>query len=183
MVRAAAMGVIGLLALALGRARAAMPALAATVLVLVVVDPELAGDAGFALSVVATAGLLLLAPRWRDGLRRRAVYPAGLAEAIAVPAAAQVAVSPIIAGISGTVSLVAVAANLAAAPAVAPATVLGVLAAVVSPVWLTGGDVPRLAGELAGAVAGPGGPGRGPDAQRRWSPGRAAGPAPCCWRR
>lgn len=136
-VRAAAMGVIGLLAPALGRARAAMPALAATVLVLVVVDPELAGDAGFALSVVATAGLLFLAPRWRDGLRRRGV-PRGLAEAIAVPAAAQVAVSPIIAGISGTVSLVAVAANLAAAVAVAPATVLGVLAAVVSPVWLTG---------------------------------------------
>lgn len=138
-VRAAAMGSIGLLALAVGRSRAAMPALAATVLILIAVDPELAGDAGFALSVVATAGLLLLAPRWRDGLRRRGV-PAGLAEAVAVPAAAQVAVSPIIAGISGTVSLVAIAANLAAAPVVAPATVLGVLAAVVSPVWLPGGE-------------------------------------------
>lgn len=138
-VRAAAMGSIALLALAVGRSRAAMPALAATVIVLIAADPELAGDVGFALSVVATAGLLLLAPRWRDGLRRRGV-PQGLAEAIAVPMAAQVAVSPIIAGISGTISLVSVWANLVAAPAVAPATVLGVLAAVVAPIWVPGGE-------------------------------------------
>ncbi|MBO0871544.1 MAG: ComEC/Rec2 family competence protein, partial [Micromonosporaceae bacterium] len=57
------------------------------------------------------------------------------AEALAVPAAAQVACAPVIAGISGTVSLVAVPANLLAEVAVAPATVLGVLAAVVSVAW------------------------------------------------
>ncbi|MGC4770372.1 ComEC/Rec2 family competence protein [Micromonospora sp. DT44] len=136
-VRAATMGAIGLVALAAGRPRAALPALAAAVTVLVLVDPELAGDAGFALSVLATGGLLLLAPRWRDGLRRRGV-PAGLAEALAVPAAAQVACGPVVAGISGTVSLVAVPANLLAVPAIAPATVLGVTAAVLSPVWPAG---------------------------------------------
>ncbi|MFY1617202.1 ComEC/Rec2 family competence protein [Micromonospora sp. WMMD736] len=136
-VRAATMGAIGLAALAAGRSRAALPALAAAVTVLVLVDPELAGDAGFALSVLATGGLLLLAPRWRDGLRRRGV-PAGLAEALAVPAAAQVACGPVVAGISGTVSLVAVPANLLAVPAIAPATVLGVTAAVLSPVWPAG---------------------------------------------
>ncbi|MFC8618977.1 ComEC/Rec2 family competence protein [Micromonospora purpureochromogenes] len=74
------------------------------------VDPDLAGDAGFALTVLATGGLLLLAPRWRDALRRRGI-PAGLAEALAVPAAAQLACGPVVAGISGTVSLVAVPAN------------------------------------------------------------------------
>ena len=79
------------------RPRAALPALAAAVAVLVLVDPELAGDAGFALSVLATGGLLLLAPGWRDGLRRRGV-PAGLAEALAVPAAAQLACGPVVAG-------------------------------------------------------------------------------------
>src|SRR5690606_15073747 len=88
------------------------------------------------------AGLLLLAPRWRDALRRRGV-PAGLAEALAVPLAAQVAVAPLIAGLSGTISLVSVAANLAAAPAVVPATLAGVLAAAASPVW------PDAAGFLA----------------------------------
>ncbi|WDZ88226.1 ComEC/Rec2 family competence protein [Micromonospora cathayae] len=133
-VRAATMGAIGLAALAAGRPRAALPALAAAVTVLVLVDPELAGDPGFALSVLATGGLLLLAPRWRDGLRRRGV-PVGLAEALAVPAAAQLACAPVVAGLSGTVSLVAVPANLLVVPAVAPATVLGVVAAVLSPVW------------------------------------------------
>ncbi|MFJ6199685.1 ComEC/Rec2 family competence protein [Micromonospora sp. NPDC092111] len=138
-VRAATMGAIGLAALAVGRPRAALPALAAAVAVLVLVDPELAGDAGFALSVLATAGLLLLAPGWRDALRRRGV-PVGLAEALAVPAAAQLACGPVVAGISGTVSLVAVPANLLVVPAIAPATVLGVAAAVVSPVWPAGAE-------------------------------------------
>lgn len=138
-VRAATMGAIGLAALAAGRPRAALPALAAAVTVLILVDPALAGDAGFALSVLATGGLLLLAPRWRDGLRRRGV-PAGLAEALAVPAAAQLACAPVVAGISGTVSVVAVPANLLAVPAIAPATVLGVLAAVLSPIWPAGAE-------------------------------------------
>ncbi|MFC0506868.1 ComEC/Rec2 family competence protein [Micromonospora costi] len=138
-VRAATMGAIGLAALAAGRPRAALPALAAAVTVLVLLDPELAGDAGFALSVLATGGLLLLAPRWRDGLRRRGV-PAGLAEALAVPAAAQLACGPVVAGLSGTVSVVAVPANLLAVPAIAPATVLGVVAAAVSPLWPAGAE-------------------------------------------
>ncbi|MBG0568747.1 ComEC/Rec2 family competence protein [Actinoplanes aureus] len=136
-VRAAAMGAIGLLGLATGRPRAAVPALAAGAAVLVVADPELAADPGFALSVLATSGLLLLAPAWRDGLRRRGC-PAGVAEALAVPAAAQVACGPVVAALSGTVSLVSVPANLVAVPAIAPATLLGVGAAVLSPVWPAG---------------------------------------------
>ena len=138
-VRAAAMGAVGLLGLALGRPRAALPALGGAVTALVVADPELAGDAGFALSVLATGGLLLIAPRWRDAMRRRGV-PAGVAEALAVPAAAQVACAPVVAGLSGTISLVAVPANLLVVPAIAPATVLGVVAAVVSPVWPAGAE-------------------------------------------
>ncbi|HEX2774823.1 MAG TPA: ComEC/Rec2 family competence protein, partial [Micromonosporaceae bacterium] len=138
-IRAATMGAIGLAALAAGRPRAALPALCTAVAVLVVADPALAGDPGFALSVLATAGLLLLAPGWRDALRRRGVPP-GLAEALAIPASAQVACAPVVAGLSGTVSLVAVPANLLAVPAIAPATVLGVAAAVVSPVWLPGAE-------------------------------------------
>jgi competence protein ComEC len=137
--RAAAMGGVGLLALASGRPRAALPALAATITVLVVVDPELAGDAGFALSVLATGGLLLLAPRMRDALRRKGV-PAGFAEALAVPASAQIACAPVIAGLSGSVSAVAVPANLLAVPAIAPATLTGVAAAALSPVWPPGAE-------------------------------------------
>jgi len=135
--RAGVMGAVGLLALALGRERAALPALSTAVIVLVLVDPGMAVSMGFALSVVATAGLVLLAPRWADGLAARGV-PRGLAEAVAVPAAAQLVTAPVVAGMAGQVSLVAVLANLLAAPVVAPATVLGVLAAVVAPAapWL-----------------------------------------------
>ncbi|MEV7226792.1 ComEC/Rec2 family competence protein [Polymorphospora sp. NPDC051019] len=138
-VRAGTMGAIALIGLAMGRPRAALPALGAAVTVLVVYDPELAGDAGFALSVLATGGLLLLAPRMREALRRRGT-PAWLADALAVPAAAQLACGPVVAGLSGTVSLVAVPANLLAVPAIAPATVLGVAAAVVSPLWPAGAE-------------------------------------------
>jgi competence protein ComEC len=41
-----------------------VPALAATVLGLLIADPALAADPGFGLSVLATAALVLVAPRW-----------------------------------------------------------------------------------------------------------------------
>ncbi|WP_084216888.1 DNA internalization-related competence protein ComEC/Rec2 [Pseudonocardia spinosispora] len=144
--RAAVMGGVGLLAVLVGRQRPVIPALAASVIALLLLDPALAIDPGFALSVLATAGLVLLAPIWVARLRALGCPP-GVAEAIAVPAAAHLVTAPLIAGLSGQVSLVAVVANLAVAPAVAPATVLGVLGAMVSPfssvaaqfcVWLAG---------------------------------------------
>ena len=46
-----------------------MPALAAAVVIGLLIDPALAVDAGFALSVLATGALVLLAPGWRDALR------------------------------------------------------------------------------------------------------------------
>ncbi|XVS65843.1 DNA internalization-related competence protein ComEC/Rec2 [Actinosynnema sp. CA-299493] len=129
--RAAVMGAVALLALVLGRERSALPALAAAVVVLVLYDPELATEPGFGLSVVATAALVLLAPRWAAAMKERGV-PVGFAEALAVPVAANLATAPLVAGISGQVSLVAVVANLLVAPVVAPATVLGVLATVLA---------------------------------------------------
>ena len=147
--RAAVMGGVALLALALGRGRSAVPALAAAVLGLLFTDPALAADPGFALSVLATAALILIAPGWAAGLRHRGVPP-GVAEALAVPAAACLATAPVIAGLSGGVSLVTVAANLLAVPAVAPATVLGVVAALVSPV---SPPAAQLCARLAGPAA------------------------------
>lgn len=138
--RAAVMGAVALLALVLGRERSAVPSLAAAVLVLVLIDPALGGDPGFALSVVATAALVLVAPRWARALKQRGV-PSGVAEAIVVPTAASLATAPVVAGLSGQVSLVSVVANLVAGPVVAPATVLGVLAAVVAPLWPSGAEV------------------------------------------
>jgi competence protein ComEC len=133
--RAAGMGLLALAAIALGRPRALLPALLATSTALVLFSPTLATAPGFALSVLATLALLVLAPGWTDALRRR-LSPtlAPLAPALTTPLAAQLACMPVIAAISGTVSLTAVPANLLALPAVPVTTVLGLLAAVVSQV-------------------------------------------------
>ncbi|MGI8697004.1 MAG: ComEC/Rec2 family competence protein, partial [Mycobacteriales bacterium] len=144
--RAAVMGGFALVALATGRARATVPALSATVLILVFAVPELAGSPGFAMSVCATGALLVVAPRLAGALTARRV-PRPLALAMAVPAAAHLASAPLIAAISGQVSLVAIPANMLAEPAVAPATVLGVLAAVVS---VGSPALARLLAQLAG---------------------------------
>ena len=53
-----------------------------------------------------------------------------------MPLAAQLACTPLVAAISGQVSLVAVLANLLAAPAVGPATVLGLAGGLVGLVSL-----------------------------------------------
>ncbi len=133
--RAAVMGVIALVALATGSRKQALPALCAAVLVLILLAPELASQPGFALSTLATAGLLLIAPVWRERLARH--LPGWLADALAVPAAAQLACTPVVVAISGQVGLYAIPANLLAVPAVAPATLLGVVAALLAPVSTT----------------------------------------------
>ncbi|GAB3587635.1 ComEC/Rec2 family competence protein [Amycolatopsis endophytica] len=148
--RAGVMGGIALLALALGRQRSVVPALAAAVCVLVAWDPAMAVSFGFVLSVIATAGLVLLAPRWAEVLQRRGMPP-GFAEGLAVPAAAFVVTAPVVAGMAGQLSVVSVAANILVAPVVAPATVFGVFATVVAAIWPAGGELAvRLAGPEAG---------------------------------
>jgi competence protein ComEC len=131
--RAAACGAVALLALATGRRRSLIPALATATLLLVLYDPWLARSYGFLLSVLATGALLTLAPSWSDALRRHRVPPR-LAEALAAAAAAQALCAPVVAVLSARVSLVAVPCNLLAEVAVAPATVLGFAALATAPV-------------------------------------------------
>ncbi|MEU3275760.1 ComEC/Rec2 family competence protein [Streptomyces antibioticus] len=131
--RAAACGAVVLLALATGRRRSLLPALATAVLLLVLFDPWLARSYGFLLSVLATGALLTVAPHWSTGLRRRGVPPR-LAEALAAAGAAQALCAPVVAVLSARVSLVAVPCNLLVEFAVAPATVLGFAALVTAPV-------------------------------------------------
>ncbi|WP_433511108.1 ComEC/Rec2 family competence protein [Nonomuraea sp. CA-143628] len=197
--RALLMGMSAAVALGTGRTKDGVAALSASILLLILFDPELARSYGFALSVFATAGILLLAPRWRTHLtgpdpeetpahddlaaknltptwaddasrlsdsaphsadadtpdvvlesqeppsspirsspgrgRRRPRLPRWAAEAVAVSAAAQVAVTPVLVLMSGQLTLVAIPANLLAGPAVAPATILGFVAALVAPLW------------------------------------------------
>jgi competence protein ComEC len=143
--RAAAMGSVALLGMGANGADKGTRALGVATIALLLIDPFLASEVGFGLSVLATAGILLLAPAWRDALARW--LPRWLAEAVAVPAAAQLACTPLVAAIAGQVSLVAVAANLLAAPAVGPGTVLGLVGGLVTLVWPPAG---RLVGVTAG---------------------------------
>lgn len=129
--RAAVMGAIALLAVLTSRRRQAVPALSATVIILLAISPELAVDVGFALSVVATAALVVLAPVWSAQLTARR-WPKPLADALCVAAAAQLVTAPLIAAVSGQLSLVGLAANLAVTPVIPPITMLGTAAAALS---------------------------------------------------
>lgn len=133
-VRAAAMGTVALVGMGRNGRSRGVRGLGVAVLGLLLFRPQLAVTAGFALSALATAGILLLAPVWRDALMRWT--PRWVAEAVSVPLAAQVACTPVVAALSGQVSLVAVGANLLAAPAVAPATVLGLAGGLVGLLWV-----------------------------------------------
>lgn len=147
--RAAAMGMVALAGLTSGSRTRGIRVLCVAVIVLVLADPWLARSVGFLLSTLATAGILLLAPRWRDQLARW--LPRPLAEAIAVPLAAQIVCTPVIAAISSQVSLIAVLANIVVAPAVGPATVASLLAGLVT---LVNTAVGHMAGRLAGLPLG-----------------------------
>ena len=136
--RAAVMGTVGLVALSSARRRVSLPALGAAVLGLLCADPWLARSYGFALSTLATLGLVLWSRPWGDAIAARLPRRAAiLGDAVSVPLAAQVACAPVIVLLQGSITTVAVLANLLAAPLVAPTTVLGVLAAVVSPLSVT----------------------------------------------
>ncbi len=135
-IRAAAMGAIGLLGLSRSRRAAGLPVLSCAVLVLLVVDPWLSRSYGFALSTLATLGLLVFTRSWGAAIGRR--LPRRIRSwgpALAIPVAAQAMCAPVIVLLQGSVSVVGVLANLLAAPLVAPATVMGVSAALAAPVW------------------------------------------------
>ena len=93
-------------------------------------DPFLSRSIGFALSVLACAGIVWWARRWTVIINQW--LPHIMAESIAVPLAAQLATTPLVAVISGRVSMSGLAANALAGPFVGPATVLGFAAAGVS---------------------------------------------------
>jgi competence protein ComEC len=164
--RAAVMGSIGVLALQQGGPRRGARTLGGAVLVLILLEPELAVSWGFALSVAATLGIVVWSGPWSVLLEKW--LPAWLAQALAVTIAAQIAVMPLLVSLSGQVSVVSVVANLLAAPLVAPATIGGLLLGVTSLVlpsaviallcWLPGGfvfgivEIAHVAAQLPGAT-------------------------------
>lgn len=124
--RAAVMATAVLLAISLGRRVNPFSALALSVLVLLCLAPDLSVSYGFTLSVLATAGILILAPKIFARLSNR--YPKWISMGIAVSAAAQLFCFPVLLSLQGGVPTYSLLANLICEPLVAPVTVLGLFA-------------------------------------------------------
>ncbi|MCY7325788.1 MAG: ComEC/Rec2 family competence protein [Microbacteriaceae bacterium] len=130
--RAGTMALIVLVSLAGGRPVRGLPVLALAVIGLLVADPWLARSYGFALSVLATAGLLLLAGPLTGALGRW--IPVPIAAVIAIPFAAQLACQSVLILLEPSIPSYGVLANALAGPAAPAGTVLGLLACLLLPV-------------------------------------------------
>jgi len=127
--RAAVMALVLLIAKYRGDRSLGLPALGAAIATLILLDPFQAIDPGFALSVLATSGILLLSPKLTDLLITKLRWKVA-AEAVAIPISATVFCTPVIVALSGQLSLITILANVLASPVIAPITVIGFIAAI-----------------------------------------------------
>jgi competence protein ComEC len=125
--RACAMASCSLLALSLGRPTAGLRALALAATVLLLADPFLLHSVGFQLSCAASVGIAMLGPP----IARSLPGPRWFRESLGVTVGAQIAVAPILVAVFDGVPLVAIPANLVAAPLVGPLTITGLVGGVV----------------------------------------------------
>jgi competence protein ComEC len=152
-VRAGAMAGVALLARELGRPGTAAAALGLACAALLVLDPTYVDDAGFRLSVLATAGILA----WGTSLTARLSGPEPgrlrrwIAEILGVSFAAQAATTPIVLLEFGRLSVVAPLVNLIVVPLVPPAMAAGAMALVVG--VIAGVGVPAVVATLVGLPA------------------------------
>ena len=130
-VRASIMAVIVLVFLALNKPLKGIPVLGITVLIILGVNPWMALDFAFALSVLASGGILLLVGPLSDLLSD--IAPRWLSVVLAIPIAAQVACQPVLILLNPVVPVWSVVANALAAPAAPIATILGMLVSLLGP--------------------------------------------------
>ncbi len=139
--RATAMALLAIAGLAVRRIPGALQGLAVSAILLLALDPDAVRDVGFVLSFSATAGLLLLAPRWAGHSRGR--IPRLLGAGVAATLAAQVASLPWSIATFGEFSPLAPLLNLLAVP-------WGALALAAAILWL---GIAAVAPTLAIAAA------------------------------
>ena len=130
--RAGVMAGVVLVARASGNSRNSVTALAAAISLLLLVDPFQAHDPGFILSVLATSGLIFIAPILTEKLIR--YLPESIAEMISVPCAATIACTPYLLVLAGEISTLSIFFNVLVAPLVAPITILGFLSLLAMPI-------------------------------------------------
>ena len=138
--RAAVMTGVLLVAKSRGVRASPIPALAAAISTLLLLNPFYVRDAGFALSVFATAGLLFLSPVITRWLAARRVHHL-LAEALAIPISATISCLPVIVALSGELSLISIFANFLVAPVISVITISGVALMVLAPLNSSAGTL------------------------------------------
>lgn len=144
-VRALLMGLIAILARFLRRPALALRSLGAAVVLMVLYNPLVLYDVGFVLSVLATFGLITLAPAIEH---RLAWLPAGAIRATAATTASvQLFVLPALLYYTGVLSFLALPVNVVVLPLVPLAMLLGFAAGVLSLVHPFLALVPALAAE------------------------------------
>ncbi|MDE0804993.1 MAG: ComEC/Rec2 family competence protein [Acidimicrobiales bacterium] len=136
--RAAFVAVVALYAHTTARPSGSVRHLAIAICILVVVDPLLVHSLGFRLSVAATLGVLVLAPR----IAARLHGPRLVREGLAVTTGAQLAVAPVLIPTLGPMPLAALPANVAAGPIAGALMVWGLAAGTVA--GIVGGPVAAL---------------------------------------
>ena len=128
--RAATMATFVAIGLWLGRGTKPIICLAWAVIFLLSIDPGLATDFGFALSALATVGLLTMALPIYTWLAQ--YMPRLIAIGIAASFSAQLATTPILLMLQPSIPLYSVLANLIVEPVVAPVTILGILSLILA---------------------------------------------------
>lgn len=136
--RAGVMGAAAIVATLAARPAARLHAVLLAAAVTLMLDPVALTDPAWQLSFAAVIAIAVLAAPVAAALRRRRV-PGVLADGAALTVAATIGTAPVSAAAFGTVSLAGLAANVAAAPLVGPATWAGMLAAVLAQAWPAGG--------------------------------------------
>lgn len=142
--RAALMGILYVVALHLGRRSLALNSLAASALVMTILNPFTLYDLGFQLSALATLALILFVPTltaWVEARlawlgARRATLMALLNDALIVTFAAQLLTTPLIVSVFGRLSLVSLLTNLLILPVQAWVMLGGGAALLAGLVWL-----------------------------------------------
>jgi competence protein ComEC len=115
-----------------GESTRGIASLGAAITLLILFDPFQSIDPGFALSVLATAGILFLSPKVENKLQK-ILKPRWLVEAIAIPVSATIPCLPVILLLSNELSIATIPSNVLVAPVIAPITVLGFLSAILTP--------------------------------------------------
>lgn len=124
--RAAVMGSVAAAGVLAGRSGTSLAALSAAMCLLLLADPSLGLDFGFALSVCATAGIIVTGRPLIRSLDRW--LPAWVATLIAVPVVAQLWCAPVLTLLTPVIPVWSVPANALVAPVVPLVTVNGLLA-------------------------------------------------------